>query len=50
MRVKTKLKMNKINDLSGWKYEFIKHAGKDLESSISKMPNKVAKYVTIPNE
>ena len=26
MRVKTKLRMKKANDLSGWKSEFIKHA------------------------
>ena len=34
MRVKTKLKMNEANDLSGWINEFIKHAWNDLESSI----------------
>ena len=29
MRVKTKLKLHKSNDLSGWKNDFNKHAGKD---------------------
>ena len=50
MRVKTKLKINKANDLSGLKNEFINHAEKDLESSIYKMHNEVAKNATIPKE
>ena len=50
MRVKTRLKMNKANDLSGWKNEFIKHAGKDLESSITKMLNEVVKHAAMPKE
>ena len=50
MRVKTKLKMNNANDLSGWKNKFIKHAGKDFESSIFKIPNEVVKHVAIRKE
>ena len=40
--------MNKANDLSGLKNEFIKHAGKDLDGSIFLMLNEVVKHVTMP--
>ena len=46
-RVKTKLKMNKANDLSGWKNEFNKHTRKDLESGLFKMLIEVVRHVTI---
>ena len=48
--VKTKLKMNKTNDLSGWKNELTKHAGKHLDSSISKILNEAVKHVTTHKE
>ena len=50
MRAKTKLKMNKANDLSGGKNDFIRPAGKDLESSIFLMLNEVVRHVAMPNE
>ena len=49
-KVRTKLKMNKANDLNGWKNEFIKHAGKYLEISIFEMLNEVVRYVTMPKK
>ena len=49
-RSKTKFKMNKGNDLSGLKNEFIKHAGKYFDSSIFKMLNEAVRLVTMPNE
>ena len=42
--------MNKANDLSGWKNEFNRHAGKDLEISIFRMFNEVVKHVAMPKE
>ena len=50
MGVKTKLKINKANYLSGWKNKFINNAGKDLESSVFKMLNEVVRHVAMPNE
>ena len=50
MRVKSKLKTNNANDLKGWINQFIKHTGKDFESSIFKMLNEVVKYIAMLNE
>ena len=50
IRLQSKLKMNKANDVSGRQNELIKHAGKDLESSILKIFNEVARHASIPKD
>ena len=45
--LRTKLKINKVTDLCGWKNEFIRYAANDLES-ILEMLIEVVKQSTVP--
>ena len=49
-KVKKELKNRKSQDLQGWRYEFIKNAGKDLDESILKMVNELAACFLVPEE
>ena len=49
-KVKKELKNGKAADLQGWRYEFIKNAGEDLDDSILTMINEVVRSFLVPEE
>ena len=49
-KVKKELKNGKAPDLQGWRYEFIKNAGKDLDESMLKMINTVVTNNIVPEQ
>ena len=49
-KVKRELKNGKAPDLQGWRYEFIKNAGKDLDESMLKMINTVVTNNIVPEQ
>ena len=50
LEVKKDLKNGKAGDLEGWRYELIKNAGKDLDTSMLNMINELVTHFLVPEE